>query len=108
MNNLLVFYKFCVRQICRTKPQRIHYHLVFFVDVQKVCHIYYVDMCTVCLRGGRYKPVSNGLLVTAVLPGGKGDFSHGHYLVTLQTANILPLESCISAEVHYHKLFQLS
>jgi len=30
-------------------------------------------MYMVCLRGGRHKFCSNDLLVTAVLPGGKGD-----------------------------------
>ena len=31
-------------------------------------------MCMVCLRGRRHKSGSNDLIVTAVLPGGKGDF----------------------------------
>jgi len=55
--------------------------------------------------GGRHKSDSSDLLVTDVLPGGKGDFPMATTL-SLYTANILHLKSCISAEVHCHKLFQ--
>jgi hypothetical protein len=48
--------------------------LSFIVNLQKVCNIYYVHMCKVCLHGERHKSGSNDLLVTAVLAGSKGDF----------------------------------
>jgi len=66
------------------------------VKLHRVCHIYYVHMCKVCLRGERHKSGSNDLLVTAVFHGGKGDFSMATTL-SLYTVNILPLKSCISA-----------
>ena len=79
--------------------------LSFMINLHRVCHIYYADMCKVCLRGGRHKSGFNDLLVTAVLHGGKGDFPMAITL-SLYTANTLPLKSCISVEVHCHKLFQ--
>jgi hypothetical protein len=42
--------------------------------LQTVSHVYYVDMCKVCLCREIHTPCSNGVLGTAVIPQAKGDF----------------------------------